>query len=61
MSEREIFMAVILGNDYKKILIEEQKEVGNLVLAGFEQIKQGKTKDFDEVFDRLEKKYSDVE
>lgn len=45
-------MAVALKKDYKKILIEEQKEVRNLVLAGLEQIKEGKTKDFDEVCDR---------
>ena len=28
-----------------------------MVLAGFENIKEGKTKDFNEVCDRLEKKY----
>ncbi|WP_288682090.1 hypothetical protein [uncultured Eubacterium sp.] len=36
---------------------EQQKEVRNLVLAGLENIKEGKTKDFNEVCDRLEKKY----
>ena len=50
-------MAVALGKNYKKILLEEQKEVRNLVLAGLAHIKEGKTKDFDEVCDRLEKKY----
>lgn len=59
-SERVIYMAVALEKDYKKILLEEQKEVRNLVLAGLEQIKEGKTKDFDEVCDRLEKKYSNA-
>ena len=35
-----------------------QREVGNLVLAGLEQVKEGKTKDFNSVCDRLEKKHS---
>lgn len=37
---------------------ENQKEVRNLVLAGLQQVAEGKTKDFNEVCDRLEKKYS---
>ena len=31
-----------------------------MVLAGLENIKEGKTKDFNEVCDRLEKKYRNV-
>lgn len=42
----------------RKCLRERNKEeVHNLVLGGLEQIKQGKTKDFDTVCDRVEKKY----
>lgn len=38
---------------------EEQHEaVRNLVVAGLEQIKTGKTKDFNTVCDRLEKRYT---
>jgi len=37
-----------------------KEEVRRLVLAGLEQVKQGKVKDFDAVCDRLEKKYRDI-
>ena len=50
-------MAVALRQDYRKALDEQNKEVKNLVLAGLEQIKEGKTQNFDSVCDRLEKKY----
>lgn len=53
-------MEVVLKNECIKVLDEEQKEVRNLVLAGLEQIKEGKTKDFNLVCDRLEKKYTDA-
>ena len=52
-------MAVAVKRDYKKALEEQKTEVCNLVLAGLEQIKEGKTKDFNSVCDRLEKKYRD--
>jgi len=51
-------MAVALRQDYRKALDEQNKEVQNLVLAGLEQIKEGKTQNFDSVCDRLEKKYN---
>lgn len=38
---------------------EQQTEVRNLVLAGLEQMNEGKTKEFNSVCDRLEKRYSD--
>ena len=50
-------MAVALKEDYQRALDEQKKEVQELVLAGLEQIKEGKTKDFNTVCDRLEKKY----
>lgn len=53
------FMAVPLKEDYQRALDEQKKEVQELVLAGLEQIKEGKTKDFNTVCDRLEKKYRD--
>ncbi len=40
---------------------EQKKEVRELVMAGLEKIKDGKTKDFNTVCDRLEKKYRDME
>lgn len=51
-------MAVAVKEDYQKALEEQKKEVRSLVLEGLEQIKQGKTKDFNAVCDRLEKKYT---
>ena len=52
-------MAVALKEDYQRALDEQKKEVRELVMAGLEQIKEGKTKDFNTVCDRLEKKYRD--
>ena len=51
------FMAAITKKDYQIALEEQKTEVRNLVIAGLEQIKEGKTKDFNSVCDRLEKKY----
>ena len=56
--ERMIFMAVAVKADYQKALNEQKKEVRSLVMEGLEQIKEGKTKDFNTVCDRLEKKYA---
>lgn len=53
-------MAVAIKDDYQAVLDEQRSEVRNMVLAGLEQIKNGKTKDFNEVCDRLEKKYRDA-
>ena len=58
-TERLDFMAVALKEDYQRALNEQKKEVQELVMAGLEQIKEGKTKDFNTVCDRLEKKYRD--
>lgn len=52
-------MAVAVTKDYQKTLEQQKVEIRNLVVAGLEQIKEGKTKDFDAVCDRLEKKYGD--
>ena len=51
-------MAVAVKEDYERALDVQQKEVRNHVMAGLEQIKQNKTKDFNAVCDRLEKKYT---
>ena len=52
-------MEAALKNDYQSALNEQKKEVCDLVMAGLEQIKDGKTKDFNTVCDRLEKKYAE--
>lgn len=46
--------------DYLKEMKDHDKEVRDLVMAGYEQAKKGKTKSFDAVCTRLEKKYSDA-
>ena len=53
-----ISMVVAVKEEYKRGLDEQQKEVRNLVMAGLEQIKEGKTKEFNAVCDRVEKKYT---
>lgn len=50
-------MSVALKEDYQRALDEQKKEVRELVMSGLEQVKKGKTKDFNAVCDRLEKKY----
>ena len=50
-------MAVAMNNQYNAALNEQQKGVREMVLAGLGQIREGRTKDLDEVCDRLEKKY----
>lgn len=50
-------MAIAVRKDYQRALDEQKKEVRSLVMAGLEQVKEGKTEDFNTVCDRLEKKY----
>lgn len=50
-------MAVAVKRDYQRMLVEQEKKVRDLVMAGLEQIREGKTKDFNAACDRLEKKY----
>lgn len=52
-------MSVALKKDYQKTLDKQKKEVREFVMAGLEQIRKGKTQDFNAVCDRLEKKYQD--
>ena len=52
-------MAGAVNKNLQIFLFEQKKEVHELVMAGLEQIKEGKTKDFNTVCDRLEKKYRD--
>lgn len=44
---------------FYKALNKQNKEVYEFVMAGLKQIKEGKTKSFNTVCDRLEKKYKD--
>lgn len=52
-------MAIALREDYQRALDEQKQEVRELMMAGLEQIKEGKIKDFNTVCDRLDKKYID--
>ena len=54
-------MAVaVRKEDYLKEMQNHDKEVRDMVMVGYEQAKQGKTKSFDAVCERLEKKYSNA-
>lgn len=53
-----INISAVIKSDYQKILNEHRLEVRKLVMAGLEQVKEGNTKDFNAVCDRLEKKYT---
>ncbi len=52
-------MSIAIKENYQRALDEQKKEVREFVMTGLEQIKEGKTKDFNTVCDRLEKKYRD--
>lgn len=53
-------MDAAIKQDYMSALEMQQKEVRQLVMDGLKQVSEGKTKDFDAVCDRLEKKYTDA-
>ena len=53
-------MDTAVKQDYMDMLGAQQKEVRQLVLDGLKQVSEGKTKDFNSVCDRLEKKYMDA-
>lgn len=56
--ERTDFMTMALKENYRNAL-DKKREVRELVMSGIEEIKEEKTKDFNTVCDRLEKKYRD--
>lgn len=45
---------------YEKELEENQRTVRQMVLDSLEDVRAGKGRDFNEVFDELEKKYQNV-
>lgn len=53
-------MDTAVKQEYIDTLDGQQKEVRQLVLDGLKQVSEGKTKDFNMVCDRLEKKYIDA-
>ena len=50
-------MTAAARKEYTEEIEQQQLEVQNMVLSGLEQINEGRIKDFNEVCDRLEKKY----
>lgn len=52
-------MAAIAKLDYEKMLADQKREVRKMILDGVNQVKEGKTEDFNAVCERLEKKYRD--
>ncbi len=53
-------MALAIKDEYKATIEQQQSEVRKMVLEGMDQIQKGNTKDFNEVCDRLEKKYKNA-
>lgn len=54
-------MEATVRKNYAENLQQQQIEVRQLVMDGVKQAKEGKTRDFNVVCDRLEKKYTDAE
>lgn len=55
--ERNGDMDVLLDKEYIRTQEEKQEQIRNAVLAGYHQVQEGNTKDFDLICDRLENKY----
>lgn len=55
-----MIMALSITDKHKIFFDTEDINVRNMVIAGFEQIQSNNTKDFNEVCDRLEKKYTNA-
>lgn len=53
-------MLTAVRDGSKIALNEQQEEVRSMVLVGLDQVKAGNTKAFNEVCDRLEKKYQNA-
>lgn len=53
-------MNTALTPDFTKIPEQQQAEVRQLVIHGLQQAKEGNTRDFYTVCDRLEKKYTNA-
>jgi len=53
-------MDAAINEEYANALKQQQSEVRQLVMDGLKQVKEGKTKDFNAVCDRLEKKYTNA-
>lgn len=53
-------MALAARDEYKISVEKQRLEVREMVLEGLEQVRMGKTKDFNEVCDRLESKYKNA-
>lgn len=53
-------MDTVVEQDFMGRADAQQKEIRQLVLDGLKQVKEGNTKDFNTVCDRLEQKYIDA-
>ncbi len=51
-------MAMTERQEYERENDDNQKAVRNMVFQAIEQVKEGRTKDYNEVLERLEKKYT---
>ncbi len=46
--------------DYRKDIDDNQKQIREMVMESYRDIAAGKGRDYNEFFDELEKRYSDV-
>ena len=53
-------LKMIRAVDYEKEMNENQKAIRDRVLESMSDIKSGKGRDYNDFFDELEKKYTDV-
>lgn len=53
-------MEIAIRKVYAETLEQQQREVRQSVMDGLKQAREGKTKDFNAVCDRLEKKYTNA-
>ncbi len=58
--EAEKMLKIADKQDFVAVREVHQLEVRDMVLDGHGQVKEGRTKDFNEVCDRLEQKYKDM-
>lgn len=49
----------LLKDNFQEITKERRRQVQDFVISGLKQVKEGLVKDFDDVCDRLERKYTD--
>lgn len=60
VEKESMIMAMSIIDKYKVSFDTENINVRDMVIAGLDQVQSNSTKDFNEVCDRLEKKYTNA-